>query len=337
MIRTVLVDDSISFRSALALVLKEDPDFELVGTAHNGLEAVRLVREKRPDLVIMDVVMPGMDGLKATAQIMSEAPCAVVIISTLMEVQAQKLIFEALRVGAVEVLGKPHDVRVKATRDRLLATLKAMASVKVIRRRPNLRPPEPGTAPRQRVKVVAIGSSTGGPPALVEVLRHLGTDFPPVVVAQHLASGFAHGLRQWLSDVTALEVQLVQRPLKLLPGCVYLAADDMHMEVAGDEVLALSGREDSPVPSVDRLFGSLARQEGSCMVGVVLTGMGGDGAKGLVALRAQGAHTIVQDEATSLVYGMPRVAKEMDGAVEELPLPFIGPRLLALAKGKGKS
>ncbi len=335
MIRTVLVDDSVSFRSALAAVLGEDRDFELVGTAHNGLEAVRLVREKRPDLVIMDVVMPGMDGLKATARIMSEAPCAVVIVSTLMEVEAQKLIFEALRVGAVEVLGKPHDVRVKATRDRLLATLKAMASVKVVRRRPANRPPAADPLPRA-VRRVAIGSSTGGPPALVEVLRHLSPDSPPVVVAQHLAAGFAQGLRQWLSDVTALDVQLVSRPSRLAPGKVYLAADDTHLEVLGEDVVPVPGRLDSPVPSVDRLFRSLA-QDAAGVVGILLTGMGEDGARGLLELKRRGAHTIVQDEATSLVYGMPRAAKLMGAAEEELPLPFIGGRLLNLAKGKPRS
>jgi two-component system chemotaxis response regulator CheB len=335
MIRTVLVDDSVSFRSALAAVLREDPDFELVGTAHNGLEAVRLVREKRPDLVIMDVMMPGMDGLKATAQIMSEAPCAVVIVSSLMEVEAQKLIFEALRVGAVEVLGKPHDVRVKATRDRLLATLKAMAGVKVVRRR--LAKPSPAKGQLdQKLKLVAVGSSTGGPPALVEVLRHLSPDFPPVVVAQHLAAGFAQGLRQWLSDVTELEIQLVNKSMPLAAGRVYLAADDMHLEVYQDEVHPLPGKLASPVPSVDRLFQSLTPMA-SGVVGVVLTGMGGDGAKGLLALKQQGAHTLVQDESSSLVYGMPRVAKELGAAVEELPLPSIGPRLLALSKAKARS
>lgn len=329
MIRTILVDDSPTFQSALTTVLHRTSDFRLVATAQNGLDGLRLVRQLRPDLVLMDVMMPGMNGFETTAHIMSETPCAVVIMSTLVEKQSQRLVFEAMRAGAVEVLGKPRDLLEPSTCERLLGTLRAMAQVRVVRhRRPG------GLSPAgSAVQLVALGASTGGPPALREILSHLPLDFPaPILVAQHLAAGFAHGLRNWLAEALSIDVLLVEQATEPRPGCVYLAPDNRDIELSGPLLVPIPcPTSHRSTPSVDRLFSSVAASARGA-VGILLTGMGDDGARGLKQMRNAGQHTIAQDEATCLVYGMPQVALELEAAREQLPLPFIGPRLVQLAK-----
>jgi len=327
MIRTLVADDSPAFREALSSVLREDPDFQVVGAASDGAEAVHQAKLHRPDLIVMDVVMPGMSGLTATAEIMSQTPCAVVVMSQLMDTGAQQVAFEALRAGAVEVMGKPRDLRNAKTKEGLRQLLKAMSHVKVVRHR-KPRPLSEGPVPED-AGLLAFGSSTGGPPALREILRHLPESFPsPILVAQHLASGFTRGLRRWLADCIHLEVELVEQPVRPRAGCVYLPLDDHHLVLERGRVRSVAG-EESPVPSVDRLFTSLVEVAPRACA-VLLTGMGSDGAEGLKALHDRGCHTIIQDEESSLIYGMPRVAKELGGAVEELPLHTIGPRLCAL-------
>lgn len=329
MIRTLIADDSRTFRETLAAILKQDPRFEVVGVADNGLQAVELACVLKPDLILMDVLMPGITGLAATERIMSRAPCPVVVMSGLMNVVAHRLVFEAMRAGAVEVLGKPRDVWSPATRESLLSLLEAMAQVKVVRRRsPQNDPTAASEGPRPGL--VAIGCSTGGPPALREILRHLPPSFPaPILIAQHLASGFVSGLRQWLADSITLDVRLAEQGARPLGGCVYLAPDDHHFQLkAGLFDLSPSAGEPS-TPSVDRLFDSLLNCEQG-VIALLLTGMGSDGAHGLMRLRGRGFHTIVQNEATSLIYGMPKVAREMGAAAEELPIEEMGPRLLSL-------
>lgn len=327
MIRTLVADDSPSFREALTSVLREDPEFCVVGGARDGAEAVQQARLHRPDLIVMDVVMPGMSGLSATAEIMSQTPCAVVVMSRLMDTSAQQVVFEALRAGAVEVMGKPRDLYNAKAKDELRQLLKAMSCVKVVRHR---KPPAPKGDLAPEAHLLAIGCSTGGPPALREILRHLPESFPgSVLVAQHLATGFTPGLRRWLSDCIDLDVELVERPSRVRNGCVYLPLDDHHLVMEQGQVRSAPAAGESPAPSVNRLFASLC-EGASRTCAVLLTGMGSDGAEGLKRLRERGCHTIIQDEDTSLIYGMPRAAKELGAAVEELPLHAIGPRLRAL-------
>jgi two-component system, chemotaxis family, protein-glutamate methylesterase/glutaminase len=329
MIRTLVADDSPTFREALIAILKQDGEFDVVGAAETGPQTVELACALRPNLVIMDVLMPGITGLAATERIMSLAPCAVVVMSGLMNVVAHRLVFEAMRAGAVEVVGKPPNLIAKGTREPLLALLKAMSGVKVVRRRrPVTDPPMSG----RDLGFVAIGCSTGGPPALREILRHLPKSFPaPVVVAQHLAAGFVRGLCSWLGDSLDLEVQVAEMPLRPMPGHVYLAPDDHHLEVRGGVLTPVNAGTDTPAPSVDRLFSSLVDSPAG-VIALLLTGMGSDGAHGLKLLRGRGFHTIVQDEATSLIYGMPKVATELGAASEQLPLHEMGHRLLELAR-----
>lgn len=334
MIETLLADDSPAFRAALAAVLGEAGGFRVVGGAQSGEEAVKLARELRPHLVVMDVVMPGLDGIEATARIMRDSPCAVVVMSSLMDAEAQTVVFRALEAGAVEALGKPKDLSQARARAQLVQSLRAMAQVKVVRRRggpKDSRPPELEGA----AEVLLIGASTGGPPALCEVLRHLPADCPPVLIAQHLAHGFVGGLARWLSDATSLEVCVVtDLPRPVRRGTVYLATDGHHLEFKDGAAHALPAPNDSPVPSVNRLFSS-ATGRANGVVALILTGMGGDGASGMLALRRAGAFTLAQDEGSSLVYGMPRVAKEAGAVSEELPLTVIGARLAELSSGSG--
>lgn len=336
MIRTLIADDSRTYRETLAAILKQDNRFEVVGVADNGLQAVEMACSLRPDLILMDVLMPGITGLAATERIMSQAPCPVVVMSGLMNVVAHRLVFEAMRAGAVEVLGKPRDVWSPATRESLLSLLDAMAQVKVVRRR--LSQTSQAALPKgPELGLVAIGCSTGGPPALREIFRHLPANFPaPILVAQHLASGFVNGLRQWLADSVTLDVRLAENGLRPAAGCVYLAPDDRHIELTAGVLSLVPSSGEPSTPSVDRLFNSLV----DCPQGVVallLTGMGSDGAQGLMQLRTRGFHTIAQDEGTSLIYGMPRVAVEMGAAVEQLPIEEMGPRLLSLFHLVGKA
>jgi two-component system, chemotaxis family, protein-glutamate methylesterase/glutaminase len=326
MIRTLVADDSPAFREALAAVLREDPEFHVLGGAADGAEAVQKAKLQRPDLIVMDVVMPGMSGLTATAEIMSQTPCAVVVMSRLMDTGAQQVAFEALRAGAVEVMGKPRDLRDPKTKESLRQLLKAMSSVKVVRHRK----PKELPAATAEVGLLAIGASTGGPPALREILRHLPESFPSsVLVAQHLASGFTRGLRRWLEDCLELDVYIVDQAVRPQPGCVYLPLDDHDLVMEQGQVRSVRAEGAHSAPSVNRLFGSLVDGAPRACA-VLLTGMGSDGAEGLKALHARGCHTIVQDEESSLIYGMPRAAKELGAATEELPLHTIGPRLRAL-------
>lgn len=332
MIHTLLADDSASFRAAVGAVLAEAGGFRIVGGAADGDEAVRMACTLRPNLIVMDVLMPGLDGIDATARIMEEAPCAVVVMSALMDADSQQVVFRALQAGAVEALGKPKDLTLPRSRAQLVEALRAMAAVKVVRRRGSARP-APVPVRSSPVKWVALGASTGGPPALCEVLRHLPRDFPaPILIAQHLAVGFVGGLARWLQEATGLRVTLVQDSASPASGVVYLPTDGHHLEVREGRIWAVPGVGEAAVPSVDRLFDSLV-PEAEGVLAVLLTGMGSDGARALCRVRAAGGYTMTQDEASSLVYGMPRVARELGGACEELGLASLGPRLRELALG----
>lgn len=324
MITTLVVDDSPTFRAALISVLERAPGFKVVGSAASGAQAVSLATSLRPSLVLMDAVMPDMDGVAATRAIMSEAPCAIVMLTALGADQYQRIAFEALEAGAVDVMAKP-DLTLPRARALLLDHVSAMAAVKVVRRR------RAGGTPGRALKLVLVGSSTGGPPAVRTLLETLPKHFPaPIVVAQHLANGFAAGLAQWLSECTALEVKVVSTRDSLSAGTVYLAGDDCHLELDGAFVVAHPAAGDHATPSVDRLFLS-AIKDPAGVVGVVLTGMGTDGLKGMLALRELGCLTFAQDEASSLVYGMPRAAVQAGAATEQLPPAGIAIRIRQLA------
>jgi two-component system chemotaxis response regulator CheB len=338
-LRIVVAEDSPTARRLLVEILRADPSLTVVGEAKDGVEAVELTQRVRPDLVTMDIQMPRMDGLDATRRIMTEVPTPVVVVSTLVERDIQTSM-AALRAGALAVLQKPvgpESPDFDAESRRLRDTLKAMAEVKVVRRWPDrvtpLVPP-PAPAPvvaTQAPALVALAASTGGPAALHRVLSELPPDFPvPLLVVQHIALGFSQGFATWLGTSGPLPVKVAEDGELLRPGHVYLAPDDRHLGLHAEGRVEVSRA--APVngfrPSATWLFRSVARVHAARSLAVVLTGMGQDGLEGVRELRAAGGYVLAQDEATSVVYGMPGVVVGAGLAHEVVGLPTLAARLL---------
>lgn len=335
MINVLVVEDSPTARVLLVGILQCDPNINVIGTASNGKEALEFLKRKKPDIVTMDVKMPVMDGLEATKIIMETNPLPIVLVSASASKDEVNLTFLAMEAGALAFVGKPRGVTHPDHRkmaDNLVRTVKAMSEVKVVRRRPRLRRPivapeaPPMTKPAgvsQEIQLVAVGTSTGGPPALQSILSRLLEGFPaPVLIVQHISKDFIQGLTDWLQLTCKLPVHIATHNELLLPGHVYIAPDDYHMGVAFGNRLALS--QDPPEngdlrPAVSYLFRSVARVFGSNAAGVLLTGMGKDGAIELKEIRDRGSLTIVQDKESSTVHGMPGEAIKLDAAKFVLP------------------
>jgi two-component system, chemotaxis family, protein-glutamate methylesterase/glutaminase len=342
MIRVLIVDDSPTLRTVIQSVLEADPEMEIVGQARNGREAVMLCHKLNPDVVTMDIRMPVMDGYEAIQAIMSETPRPIVVVTSTKSDRELGITFKAVEHGALMVLGKPKSQSgVYKDVDQFRSQVKAMAEVKVVRRRRYPKRKKPAVSqkksnsklPGGAIKIIAIGASTGGPPALQSILRRLPGNLPvPVVVVQHISAGFVSGLARWLDDTVDLRVSVAGESLLMQPGQVYIAPDDQHLVVAaGSRVwLKQSPLTDGHRPSVTVLFESVARYFGSTAVGVLLTGMGADGARGLKALRDAGGYTIAQDEATSIIFGMPGEAVKLGAAKEVVALGDIAERLTVL-------
>lgn len=337
MIRVLIADDSPTSRQLLAAVLERDPAIRIVGEARDGSQAVELTARLRPDLVLMDVTMPRMDGLEATHRIMMRTPTPIVVVSSSVNVRAVSVSLQALRAGALALLPKPAGPgspgHARDSRE-LIDTVKAMAQVKVVRRLPvktglarpypraHREPPTPVLRPAVRapwqpparggaIQFVAIGASTGGPAALYRILSALPAGFPlPCAIVQHIATGFVEGLAAWLGTAGPLPVKVAAHGDPLIAGRVLLAPDDQHLGVATRHHVMLS--DAGPVngfrPSASVLFETAANTFGREALAIVLTGMGTDGVSGLRAVKQSGGHVLAQDEASSVVYGMPGAA-----------------------------
>lgn len=322
-VRVVIADDAATARLSLKAAVEADGTLVVVGEARDGAEAVELCVRLRPDVALLDVRMPVMDGVSATKEIMARAPLPVVVISGTQLDEDPQISFVALAAGAVEVVRKPRaGIEGQRADDagRLRRLLRLMSEVKVVRR--GSLPPEgvPAAVPARSADLLAIGASTGGPAALARLLRDIRPPLPlPAVVVQHIMEGFVSTMTSWLSSTTGHDVRVASAGEVLTAGAVLVAPDDFHMTVERGGRIRL-GRG-SPIgghrPSVNELFHSVARVHGHRAIGVLLTGMGDDGAQGLGAMHQAGALTFAEAEASCAVYGMPRAAVEL-GAVDHL-------------------
>jgi len=339
-IRVLLAEDSATVREYLAWLLDGDPGLEVVGTARDGVEAVEQAERLKPDVLLMDVHMPRLNGYEATRQIMERAPAPIVMISASLERDEVAMTFAALEAGALTVLGKPagpDDPRHAEAARRIRETVRLMSEVKVVRRWPRREPPPPRAPlalPGRRIRLVAVGASTGGPPVVAQILKALPRDLgASVLLVQHIASGFSAGLAEWLDQVAPLPVKLAERGEPARPGSVYVAPEGWQMGITTQGRIHLSREpaEDGFCPSASSLFESVAASYGRSGMGVLLTGMGRDGASGLRRLRQAGGLTIAQDEATSAVFGMPGEAIRLGAADHVLAPDQIADAIRALA------
>lgn len=348
-VTVLVVDDSPSMRLMLNHVLELDTRIKVLATVNDGQAAIDYLESgnTRPDVVLMDIHMPRIDGFETTRHIMETNPLPIVICTATADPQEMQVAFRSMEAGAVACVEKPvgyEDPGFDATVLNLQQTVWLMAEVKVVRRwarprlaavRPTVVVPPPvgkGNAPR----IVGIGASTGGPPVLQNILSALPRDFPaPVLIVQHIARGFLPGMVEWLNQTTGLQVRVAAHGAIAAAGHVYIAPDDFHMGVSGSGRLVLTREppDNGLRPSVSFLFRSLADHIGGSAVGVLLTGMGRDGADELKRLRDRGALTIAQDRESSVVHGMPGAAIEIGAAAQVLPADRIaGALILELAR-----
>lgn len=326
MIRVLVVDDSASVRAVLKRFFSRTEDIQVVGEAADGEQAVQSVLDLNPHVVVMDLLMPVLDGYEATERIMGVRPTPIIVLSSRANRNQMQTAFEAIRRGALEVLPKPEDTASwQQLAESLPETVRTVAGARTVPRRERKRTqtaPVLSTAPRV-LRWVAIGASTGGPAAIRELFEGI-PEHPPVgfLITQHIAAGFELGFADWLNKEFPFDVRLAQDGEVLRPGSVRLAPGGSHLLLESDGVLRLDS--DTPArrghkPSVDEMFLSCAESCPREVAGVLMTGMGADGVEGLLALRQAGGLTLAQDEASSAVFGMPRVALERGAADVALP------------------
>lgn len=341
--RVLIVDDSALIRRLMTEILSSDPDIEVVGAAPDPLIARTKIKQLDPDVITLDVEMPKMDGLEFLRKIMTLRPMPVIMVSSLTQKGAD-VTLEALEIGALDFVSKPElDVQhgLSAKGLEIVEKVKAAGNAKnkIFARRPSTKKVTTARPIDKSRKVIAIGSSTGGVEALREVLPALPANTPPVVVVQHMPENFTTSFANRLNGICAMTVKEVTASQKLTNGHVYIAPGHSHLKLStsGAE-FRCSLSDGDPVsghrPSVDVLFETAAKSLGKNAIGVILTGMGKDGAKGMVKMREAGARTIGQDEASCVVYGMPKAAHDLGAVQEQVPLEKIAERIVNLCSEK---
>ncbi|MEK8022544.1 MAG: chemotaxis protein CheB [Candidatus Hydrogenedentota bacterium] len=343
-IRVLLVEDSVTQREILRRILEEEHDIQVVSEARNGMEGVAQARSHAPEVIVTDAWMPELDGAGMTLAILAERGVPIVVISEKFVKEGRNLAVECLAAGALVALEKPAGpaiAHLHAMGGNLRRTVRELSGIRIRRRLPaQSRKAGDDVALRallnngRPIEVVGIASSTGGPPALAELLGALPPDFEiPLLLVQHISAGFEVGFCAWLGEHIQLPIRLAQPRAPLHPG-VTLARQGAHMILDYDGQIAFAPARDGEyhVPSADRLFDSLADVMGDRALGVVLTGMGSDGARGLARMREAGARTIAQSEETSLIWGMPGEAVRSGAAMGQASPRAIGELLIPAAR-----
>lgn len=338
-IRVLVVDDSDLARDLIVAILSSDKEIAVVGEAKNGVEAVEMVGELKPDIVTIDIEMPVMNGLDAIERIMAVNALPILVVTTRGDAHTA---YAAISKGALDLVVKP-DVNLDEAQD-FISKIKLLSRIKVIThirgKRSTAQTPAPppllftgGTSDR----AIAIASSTGGPEALSIILSRLPEDFPcPIVVAQHNSDGFIPGMVEWLKRISKIPIKVAEDSEKIFPGRVYVSPSEKHMQISEAKTVSFIERNPKDIyrPSCDMLLSSVARVYGPQGVGVVLTGMGSDGVLGVKAIKEHRGLTVAQDQKTSIVFGMPKVAIETGCIDAILPLDEISNHLLHIANGK---
>jgi two-component system chemotaxis response regulator CheB len=354
-LRVLVVEDSLTIRRRFCEILAADPMLEVIGEAEDGKRAIELCETLRPDVITLDMVMPVMSGLTATEYIMAYRPTPILIVSASTNRGELFKTYDALAAGAVDVLEKPTwDNGDDAWERRFVSAVKLIAKIKVITH-PRLRlsgnasqaiampaatalTPQASVQPNRRLEMLALGASTGGPAAIVRILRALPRDLNvPIFFVLHIDEPFGTAFAEWLDDQSPHSVAYARdrEPIESLRGRVIMAPPGKHLTVAGAQLrLSADPPRHSCRPSIDVLFESLAIDRGAAVLACLLTGMGRDGAAGLMAIRRAGGFTIAQDEGSSVIYGMPREAVMLGAAAAVLPLDQIAPRIVDLLASK---
>lgn len=346
MIKVLIVEDSHVMQQLLIYSLAKDPDLQVVGLADNGEEAIEATEKLRPDVIAMDWHMPKIDGLEATRKIMGTYPTPIVIVSSSYTVNEVMYSFAIIEAGALAIVNKPpsvdHPDYFKVTRE-LIQTLKLMSEVKMVKRFFGTTKKPAAAKPaidgiynaESEIKAVVIGASTGGPLVLQKIIAGLPKNFPaPLLIVQHISKGFVEGLVEWLNKTTQFPLHVAVNGMQPLPGHAYIAPDGFHMGVESGPRIVLSNHEleNGLKPSVSYLFRTAAQFLGAKAVGVLLTGMGRDGAEELKLMKEKGAITIAQDQESSVVHGMPGEAIKLNAVTHVLSPDAITQTLVSMFK-----
>jgi two-component system, chemotaxis family, protein-glutamate methylesterase/glutaminase len=346
MIRVLVIDDSALMREMISTMLSSDPEIEVVGAVPDPIVAREKIKQLNPDVLTLDVEMPRMDGISFLEKVMALRPMPVVMISSLTQEGAEATM-RALELGAVDFIAKPAvnlQSGLMAKQEEIVAKVKSAARARVQKRAPL---PTDGAALKRPAnyssteKIILIGASTGGVEALHHVILQMPSDSPAILITQHMPEQFTASFARRLDNAAQIRVSEAKDGERVLPGHAYIAPGDRHLRLGrsgANYICSVKGTErvSGHCPSVDVLFHSAAEAAGKNSIGVILTGMGKDGADGLLAMRKNGAHTLGQDEPSCVVYGMPKVANEVGAVEAELPLTKIAQEIINLSAEGGK-